>query len=90
MMAFGELLRRKTDGASQFIGNSLQDFVVLRKSDIPSKGRSPGSQDPNLSLATLTYTAWFSLTALVVKTVAILPENTRDSSYIWNLFLLEF
>ncbi|BDI20440.1 hypothetical protein ANSO36C_62420 [Nostoc cf. commune SO-36] len=50
-----ELPRRKTDGASQFIGNSFQNSVVKDKSYIPSKGRSPGSQDPNFSLATYTY-----------------------------------
>jgi Pyridoxamine 5'-phosphate oxidase len=50
-----ELPRRKTDGASQFIGNSQQELCSSSWSDIPSKGRSPGSQDPNLSLATCTY-----------------------------------
>ncbi|MEH2409696.1 hypothetical protein [Nostoc sp.] len=31
--------------------------------------------------------AWFSLVALMVKIVHILPENPGDSSYIQNLFL---
>jgi hypothetical protein len=36
-------------------GIANKNFVAQGKSDIPSKGRSPGSQDPNLSLATCTY-----------------------------------
>jgi hypothetical protein len=50
-----ELLRRKTDGASQIIGNSLQNSVVLESLTFPPLVRSPGSQDPNLFLATYTY-----------------------------------
>ncbi len=34
---FSELPRRKTDGASQFIGNSLQDIVVLESLTFPPK-----------------------------------------------------
>ncbi|MBN3873438.1 hypothetical protein [Nostoc sp. JL33] len=55
-VAWGEVLRRKTDGASQFIGNSLQNSVVLESLTFPPLIRSRGSQDPNLSLAT--YTCW--------------------------------
>ncbi|MBN3870858.1 hypothetical protein [Nostoc sp. JL33] len=33
----GELLRRKTDGASQFIGNSLQNSVVLESLTFPPR-----------------------------------------------------
>ncbi|MHC5673251.1 hypothetical protein [Nostoc sp.] len=39
------------------------------------------------SLTTLTYAAWFSLMALVVKIVTTLPENPGDWSSIQNLFL---
>ena len=50
MVLSRELPRRKTDGASQFIGNSHQLLRSFFWSYIPSKGRSPGSQDPNFLL----------------------------------------
>ncbi|MHC5722377.1 MAG: hypothetical protein ACYTX0_62795, partial [Nostoc sp.] len=49
-------------------GTASLVFVVLESLTFPPLVRSPGSQDPNLSLATYTYKKRFSLVALMVKT----------------------
>ena len=61
-----ELLRRKTDGASQFIGNSLKDFVVLLVWH-SLQGQESWFPRPKFFPWDTYLSAWFSLTALVVK-----------------------
>ncbi len=102
-MRLRELLRRKTDGASQFIGNSLKNsavFLVLyslqgQESWFPR----PKSFSCNIYLDRLVFAVLKSLlnegnprTQLFAYGIdgqdqTIISESPGDSSYIQNLFL---
>jgi hypothetical protein len=73
-----ELLRRKTDGASQFIGNSFQNSIAQGKSDIPSSCQESWFPRPKSFSCNIYLKAnGFRLLALMVKN-AVLRVSLKE------------
>ena len=76
-----ELLRRKTDGASQFIGNSFQNSIVLVSLTFPPRA---GVLVPKTQIFFLQHIPISLVFAYGIdgQYQIILSENSGDSSYI--------